>query len=58
MNDCESREPHAKRAKSHEVSEGDTKTQLNLRKRREGQYPACKQVGEALTIKAVETEAR
>ena len=51
------RDPHAKKATSCEACEGDTKTHLKLRKRREGQYHACKQVGEALTIRAVETEA-
>jgi hypothetical protein len=51
----ESREPHAKRAKSHEACEDDTKTQPRLRKRRQEQHPACKQVWKALTIEAVET---
>jgi hypothetical protein len=52
------REPDAKRAKSHEACEDDTKTQLKLRKRREEQFPTYKQVGKVLTIKVVETEAR
>jgi hypothetical protein len=52
-------EPDAKSAKSHKACK-DEKNATQAQKRREEQSPVCptgKQVGNALTIKAVKTEA-